>query len=737
MNKKLTAKTQKLIPSLNENETIFSSSIAIEPPERDLVLKKGSVYTAFDVSSPVPLNVPLITKVINDVLYDSYYHSENISPIQSLEKAIVDINDKVSNLTAQAVSTQPPNTKQEGLPVAAFNIVAGVLWGNVLYMVQYGKGKSFLMRDGEIKEVSSTSEGNFSVASGVVKNGDVIVLNTEKFAERYPPEKLLDASITSNELEPGFSSIILKFNVDEEFSEDEVIDFGVKADKKSGKLRGVFQGASDKSKKKQKEQSIQSLVDTPISQPSPQPASQNMVQPTMDKAPPATTASITLEPTSAPVPTPKPIPTPKPAPTGPPPKNQPPAIQTRPQEIPKIKPKAQLKAKKERKKEQPNIKLKSGRGKKFNTKTLSIAAAILLSFSIFITLLVRNNRPNKNQGVQGDNRAGSSLFVPREFNKKEEEETPVQEEETVPEEKKEEVPTDQDALDKIARVDAQPFYDLKLADENAVPSEIVAFTNTLVVTDTVSGKVFTSNINTPKFVAEEQAFTGIKTAINYSGKLNFSDSEGYKVYDLTNSSLDSTYDIQTSLASRYLDNIYSVEGSEIVKYVTSGDEVTSSTWGDDPSLTGAKHITVSYSIYTVSSQDELVVFTSGEKTDFNISGLTKPLSKVTDLVANINYDNIYLADSGNNRVVVLDTDGNFVKQIMTEDPNAWSGIKSVAVNADETRMYVLNGSKVFEVDLTSANPPVVAGPELPDEDVIETDTTEDVLEEVETDGTGE
>jgi len=454
-----------------------------------------------------------------------------------------------------------------------------------------------------------------------------------------------------------------------------------------------------------------------------------MVQPST-ATPPATTASIAPEkPASAPAPTPTPTP------VGPPPSKQPPAIQTKPQKVPKIKPKTQLKTKRERKKEQPNIKLKSGRGKKFNTKTLSIAAAVLLSFSIFITLLVRNNRPNKDQGVQGDNQSGSSLFVPREFNKKKEEETPVKEEQPAPEEKKEEVPTSQDALDKIARVDAQPFYDLKLADENAVPSEIIAFTNTLVVTDTASGKVFTSNINTPKFVAEEQAFAGIKTAINYGGKLNFSDNEGYKVYDLANSSLDNTYDIQTSLASRYLDNIYSVEGTEIVKYVTSGDEVTSSTWGEDSSLSGAKHITVSYSIYTVSGQDELVVFTSGEKTDFSIAGLTKPLSKVTDLVANINYDNIYLADSGNNRVVVLDTDGNFVKQIMTEDPSAWSGIKSIAINADETRMYILDGSKVFEVDLTSTNPPALAGPELPDEDAIETDTTKDVLEEVETDGT--
>lgn len=329
--------------------------------------------------------------------------------------------------------------------------------------------------------------------------------------------------------------------------------------------------------------------------------------------------------------------------------------------------------------------------------------------------------------LQGDNQTGTSLFVPKEFNKKDETETPVEQEPEI--EEKTQPDLDTDAINKIARVDAQPFYDIKLADENASPTEIVAFTNTLVVTDPNSGKIFTSDINTPKFVAEEQAFTGIKSAINYSGKLNFADNESYKVYDLGSSAVETTYDIQTTLASRYLGNIYSIEDSKIVKYVTSGDEVTSSTWGEDSSLANAKNITVSYSIYAVSSQNDLLVFTQGEKTNFSISGLDTPLGKVTDLSADVNFDYIYLADSGNNRVVVLDTDGNFIKQLKSNEDGAWSDIQSMSVNADETKMYLLNGSKVFEIDLTTANPPAIAGPKL-----LDTDATTDT---VETDGTAE
>jgi len=392
MNKKLSAKIQKLVPIVGETEAVFSTSVAIEPSERELVLKKGSVYATFDVYSPVPLNVSLITKVINDVLYDSYYHSDNISPIQSLEKSIVNINEKVSTLAAEVASTMPATEKKEGKVV--FNTVACVLWGNVLYIVQYGKGKSYLMREGEVKEVSATSEGNFSVASGVVKNGDVIVLSTSKFAEKYPPDKLLDSSLSSKDLDPDSSCIILKFMVDEEFTEDEVIDFGVKTDKKSPKLPGLLKGLKGKKDaKKQKKQTIASLVDSPVERP-----------------------------VGTRVPTPK------------------------------------------VKKDMPNIKMRSGRGtkSKLNTKALMVVVSIMLVLSVGITLLIRNNQPSSSDPAQEGGQQRSSLFVPRELAQKQDEQEQPEQAEEQDDQAQEDAQAEQDTLNKVARVDAQPFYDIKL-----------------------------------------------------------------------------------------------------------------------------------------------------------------------------------------------------------------------------------------------------------------------------------
>lgn len=645
MNKKLAAKTQKLVPVLEETATMFSSSIAIEPPERELVLKKGSVYTVFDINSPVSLNVSLISKVINDVLYDSYYHSENISPIQSLEKAVVNINDKISTLAAEAASSkQKAENKDAKL---TFDIVACVLWGNVLYMVQYGRGKSFLMREGEVKEVSSTSEGNFSVASGVVKNGDVIVLCTESFSQKYPPNKLLDSSVSSKDLEADSSSLILKFMVDEEFTEDEVIDFGVKPDKKGSVLPDFIKGFKGKKDDKEKDQTIESLVDN-------------------DSA-------------ASPV-----------------------AVQPKPAQPRPVQPK----------KDMPNIKVRSQREPKIkvNTKTLTVIVGVLLVVSVVTTLIIRSNRFASEDQSQAQDRQGSSLFVPRDFSQQEEETSEQPQPEEKPAESEQEPEEDQaqqDAQNKVARIDTQPFYDIKLADENAEPSGLAQFTDVVVVTDQSSGKLFTSNVSSPKFTALEQSFSGISDVVNYEGLVNFSDESGYKAYDLTDNTVASSYDGEFGVSGRYLDNIYSIENNSIIKYVPEEGSLTSSDWGEDEALSGAKAMDIAYSIYVVSQEDELLVYTQGERTDFGITGLDVPLNNVTDIEVDVNFNYIYLADAGNNRVVVLSEDGEFIKQIKATEDNMWSDIRAISIDQSESTLFVLNGSRVFKVDLTQANVPEI------------------------------
>lgn len=230
MQRKLTAKVQKLSPKLPQAADSFSNTLVITPDSEDLLNSKGVLYAVFDTSGKESMDPLLVTKIVNDVLHDSYYQSESTSPIQSLEKAVVDVCGKVTNLSRGSASSED------------FNILVVALWGNVLYLVQYGKGGSFLVRSGEIKPINSASEGNFSVASGIVKDDDVVFLATESFLKSYSPQDLLNvaASISPYDLGKRASCLLLKFEVTATFGEEEKIDFGLGDVEKPGKTTPVL-----------------------------------------------------------------------------------------------------------------------------------------------------------------------------------------------------------------------------------------------------------------------------------------------------------------------------------------------------------------------------------------------------------------------------------------------------------------------------------------------------------------
>lgn len=639
MNKKLTAKIQKLVPILGEKENELSSSLAIEPEERELVLKKGSVYTVYQLVAPVELDTALINKVINDVLFDSYYQSDNISPIQSLEKAVLNINEKMANLAAeeQAVKGVQPISEQK----VKFDIIAGVLWGNVLYIVQYGNGNSFLMREGNVNKVSSTSEGNFSVASGVVKDDDVIVLCTQVFSEKYPPDKLLSTSLSSNDLEHNQACLIMKFMVDSDFTEDEEIDFNLKKENKVPKVVSMLQGIKLKrgNKNQAQDEAIASLADMDS-----QEEQKGMSKSGIDE---------------------------------------------------------------QAKKERPNIKLRASRDSRFKISSthLIIIVVVLLLISLGATIVLRRGGEESEQaGENGQN--NSSLTMPQEFNKNSNQ--PQAQQQTQSNDNaqnqpaKEETPAEPENLPNLVRLPVQPFYDLKLADENANPNNIVLFNQTVAATDSASGKIFTSDLETPKFTALENTFPGIAQAENYDGKLNFKDNEGYKSYDLVSKTISQRFDGSFGITARYLGNIYSIEGQTLKKYVPSGEELTSSTWAENPELEKATAMDIAYSIYITTSDNNLAVYTQGKKADFSVTGLETPLNRLTDLEVSTTFDHLYLADAGNNRVLVLDKKGALVKQIHAENDETWNDIRSISVSNDETTMFVLNGSKVYKINLSEA-----------------------------------
>jgi len=249
--------------------------------------------------------------------------------------------------------------------------------------------------------------------------------------------------------------------------------------------------------------------------------------------------------------------------------------------------------------------------------------------------------------------------------------------------------------------DEEVFYDIKITDGQAVPSSIVVFTDFVVVSDKETGKIYVSDTETPKFEALEASFPGLTSIINIGGKLGVTDKEGYKVYDLAKKELSENYKHEgLGLTSAYTTFVYSIEGSKIMRYSKEKDDTLSGTlWGQNDEFLNARSMSVAYSIYVITQDGKLTQYTSGNKDDLTLKGDFGSLNNPVQVLADIDFDNVYLADKGNKRVVVFDDNGNFVKEYKAQNESRWEDMRGIGVSPDEKTLFVLSGSRVYKAVL--------------------------------------
>jgi hypothetical protein len=254
-----------------------------------------------------------------------------------------------------------------------------------------------------------------------------------------------------------------------------------------------------------------------------------------------------------------------------------------------------------------------------------------------------------------------------------------------------------DNIYKIQRISPEVFYDIKITDAQAEPTDIAAFTDSLVVVDKTTGKIFTSGITTPKFTALSDTFPGIRSVVNYDGKVAFLDNSGFKSYNLASSAASNEQTMTAEIAFPYSGYIYALSNGVITKYKNASTEPI--VWGQQEDFKNAKSIAIAFNIYIINSKNELLSFSAGNKNDFKVTGLENGFADAVKVVADVDLKNIYVADKGNKSVIVLDTKGNLVKQFKTEKDETWNDIRGIAVSPDEKTLYVLSESKVFSVKL--------------------------------------
>ncbi len=553
MKKSLLTKIQKITPNYSQRTGSFSNTIIINAETEELLERKGNVYCVFSISSSQEIDASVTTKIIQDYIHDTYYQSDSVSPTQTIEKCINEIKDKVIKITNDT-STE-------------LNMVCGVLWGNVFYYVLYGSGCGYLVRDGVDKTINPNSEGRFSSASGIIKDQDVIVLATEKFAEEYTPSKLLSTSISIQNLTPLSACLIIKAVVDNSFSEQE-------------KLNIKSPSSQKQTQKIQKQKKPLSLL-----------------------------------------------------------------------------------------------------GFLAKSKALILILPIVATLSaIGIGIYFFLKQPSTNKVAQNINTPNKS--------------TEVMGVATTPTPTPVPTPTE-----KTTKNDFQVYYDLTLVTSAVTPSEIAILGDNIFIADKTAGKIYTSTLETPKFTEIPTIFPSIRNLRTRKDSLTFLDNTGYKIVNPTDGSVTLSYNADFEVSSNYLDFIYANTGSSLYRYSISGDTLTQTLWGDSNLFNNMRSMSIAINIYTIDQNGEVHRFSKGALEDFELNGLAKKLVNPTKILTHIDYDHLYILDTSGNKISIFDKDGVFIAHVMHSNQNAWTNLKDIAIDPDETKMAVLDGTKVYLLNL--------------------------------------
>jgi hypothetical protein len=123
-------------------------------------------------------------------------------------------------------------------------------------------------------------------------------------------------------------------------------------------------------------------------------------------------------------------------------------------------------------------------------------------------------------------------------------------------------------------------------------------------------------------------------------------------------------------------------------------------------LVGGIDMAIDGFIYVLYADGTVQKFEGGAPAPFEIMGIDRPLSNPTAIYTGPDHlvQFIYIADAGNQRIVQLDKDGRFVRQIRPREEESvpFDSLKSIFVDESANKLYFLDNQSLYIANI----PPV-------------------------------
>ncbi len=94
---------------------------------------------------------------------------------------------------------------------------------------------------------------------------------------------------------------------------------------------------------------------------------------------------------------------------------------------------------------------------------------------------------------------------------------------------------------------------------------------------------------------------------------------------------------------------------------------------------------------------ELTKITQGTTlADFKVKNLPSSFNNPVDIYASETTQNLYIADPENKRIVVLNSEGEFIKQLNADE---FANISSLYIEEKSKKGYILSNNKIYQFGL--------------------------------------
>ncbi len=115
--------------------------------------------------------------------------------------------------------------------------------------------------------------------------------------------------------------------------------------------------------------------------------------------------------------------------------------------------------------------------------------------------------------------------------------------------------------------------------------------------------------------------------------------------------------------------------------------------GGDIDITDGVSLSIDGDVFVLKKNGEIIKITGGQKEEFNITGLDPALTNPTQIWTYNGLQYIYILESTNKRVVVLDKEGKMVNQYTTD---SWQNPTSMIVEEENKTIYILDSNKIYK-----------------------------------------